>query len=423
MRIGDQWRILTAAWCVLAAGCAAPEPRTAGFTVTDKLIQEAFPDLGKASGQSGAPDTACRSAECLAERAKNSVIAIDERGRYTPVIYHLPDGSEVTQPRPGSACDPDPGSPTAQHSQCFKAHANAIIDRLRSAPEDPRPSRARYHLLIFVHGGLNEEKGRLTRAFVDANRIFDDQAVDDLRGPLAGRIQTGEEVWYPLFVTWPSSGPQSYLDQRIHYNQGDYNSPFKRVSSPLYFLTDAVEAIVRAPVAWAESFSWVELGENPSVTKVAEIGCTSAKFGYHCAPVGPDERPMLDEVWYWSPVPGLVGRAITVPAVDVVGQPAWDAMLARTSMLMRKPFNVDDFARAYSGEADCPNAMLDPRTAAKGEIDTKADLWHFFDRLSAKLGRLETEDWPAITLIGHSMGAIVVIFRTRDQPSVTLQSP
>jgi hypothetical protein len=92
-------------------------------------------------------------------------------------------------------------------------------------------------------------------------------------------------------------------------------------------------------------------------------------------------------------------------------------------MLMRKPFNVDDFARAYSGEADCPNAMLDPRTAAKGEIDTKADLWHFFDRLSAKLGRLETEDWPAITLIGHSMGAIVVIFRTRDQPSVTLQSP
>ena len=80
-------------------------------------------------------------------------------------------------------------------------------------------------------------------------------------------------------VTWPSGGIQSYLDQRVHYNQGDYDSEFKRIFSPLYFLTDAVEAVVRAPVAWAESFSWVELGDRPAVNEIGDlIGCERTRW-------------------------------------------------------------------------------------------------------------------------------------------------
>jgi pimeloyl-ACP methyl ester carboxylesterase len=371
------------------------------FAVTPERVARAscdFPYHDCAPDGASQPES-CHEAQMLAEKAGTSVIAIDERGHYTPVSFNFAKQCRlepIRQPTPGVNCVPQPEGPIAEEfTDCFVQHAKAIRSNLQSPP----PGKT-YHLLVFIHGGLNLEQGRLERAFVDANRMLADRSAAVIAGRAAGRLEGGE-IWYPLFITWPSGGVQSYLDQRIHYNQGDYGSEYKRLMSPLYFLTDAVEAVVRAPVAWAESFSWVDLGQTPTLTHVGDaIGCEQqSKPAFVCVPVERDDRSTLQEVAYWSPV-GFVGRAITVPAVDVVGQPAWDAMISRTRMLMRKPFNADDFA------------------AADGKLDGKGDLWYLFN----VIGELAEDERPAITLIGHSMGAIVVNEILRNFPDLPYRS-
>jgi hypothetical protein len=371
------------------------------FAVTPERVARAaceFPYDDCARDGAPQPEL-CREAELLAEKARTSVIAIDERGHYSPVVFTFADACQlepIRQPTPSVNCVPNPEGPMVEKfTDCFVQHAKVIRSRLQSPP----PGKT-YHLLVFVHGGLNLEQGRLERAFVDANRMLEDRSAAVSAGAATGRLEGGE-IWYPLFITWPSGGFQSYFDQRVHYNQGDYGSEYKRLSSPLYFLTDAVESVVRAPVAWIESISWFQLGRDPDVARVGDqIGCESEGSPYRCVPLGDrDDRSTSDEVWYWSPV-GVAGRLVTVPAIDVVGQPTWDAMLSRTRMLMRKPFNVDDFS------------------AANGRLDGKGDLWYLFNVIS----ELPEDERPAITLIGHSMGAIVVNEILRNFPDLPYRS-
>ena len=111
----------------------------------------------------------------LAEKVSTSVIAIDERGHHTPVIFTFADTCElepIRQPIPGLNCVSNPESPmTEKFTHCFVQHAKAIRSKLQSPP----PGKT-FHLLVFVHGGLNLEQGRLERAFVDANRMLADRS-------------------------------------------------------------------------------------------------------------------------------------------------------------------------------------------------------------------------------------------------------
>jgi pimeloyl-ACP methyl ester carboxylesterase len=71
-------------------------------------------------------------------------------------------------------------------------------------------------------------------------------------------------------------------------------------------------------------------------------------------------------------------------------------MLNHAHMLMRKPFDDREFA------------------AADGKLDGKGDLFHLF----RVLRELEPDARPPITLIGHSMGAIVVNHILRNFPDL-----
>jgi hypothetical protein len=63
---------------------------------------------------------------------------------------------------------------------------------------------------------------------------------------------------------------------------------------------------------------------------------------------------------------------------------------------MRKPFNDKEFA------------------AADGKLDGKSDLWYLFNVLR----ELPANERPPITLIGHSMGAIVINEILRNFPDL-----
>ena len=365
---------------LLVMALAAPPPRSRArveFAVTAERAAKAScpapygscPRLEDAASR-------CRQARELAAQASTSVIAIDERGHYAPVVFTFEDRCEsgpIRQPTPGVDCEPQPeGLRGEQFTDCFVEQAKRIRAKVASD---------RRELLIFIHGGLNSEQNRLERAFVDANRMLADS-----------------QAWYPLFVTWPSGGVQSYVDQRVHYNQGDYDSDYKRVSKPALLPHRCGRERGARPGRRAVFISGVQLGQNDAVEKIGDqIGCQGSGPSYRCVPLqGRDDRSAADEVWYWSPV-GLVGRVISVPVVDAVGQPAWDAMVSRTRMLMRKPFNDRDFAAA--------DGKLDNKNATSGTLSTCC-------------GELPPRSAPADHLIGHSMGAIVVNEILRSFPDL-----
>ena len=179
------------------------------FTFTSERVARAscnFPTT--ICAPDGASQSAlCRAAQMLAETASTSVVAIDERGHYTPLSFNFADqcGLEpIRHPMPGVNCVPNPEGPLAEKfTDCFVQHAKAIRSNLQSPP----PGRA-YHLLVFIHGGLNSAQGRLERAFIDANRILAERSLAEAQARAPSRSDD-REIRCPLFITWPSGGIQS----------------------------------------------------------------------------------------------------------------------------------------------------------------------------------------------------------------------
>ena len=87
------------------AACASPEPGPVEFAITAERAAKAScrapyeqcPQLDDRAQR-------CRQAHALAEQASTSVIAIDERGHYAPVVFTFEDGCApelIRQPTPG----------------------------------------------------------------------------------------------------------------------------------------------------------------------------------------------------------------------------------------------------------------------------------------------------------------------------------
>ncbi|HSA79721.1 MAG TPA: hypothetical protein VLE23_02795, partial [Geminicoccaceae bacterium] len=117
------------------------------FAVTPERVARAACDFPY---DDCAPDGArqpelCRDARALAEKASTSVIAIDERGHYTPVVFDFPDQCRlepIRQPIPSLNCEPQPEGPMVEKfTDCFVQHAKAIRGNLQNPP----PGKT-YHL-------------------------------------------------------------------------------------------------------------------------------------------------------------------------------------------------------------------------------------------------------------------------------------
>ena len=176
---GRAWPRLASALVLSGvAACASPEPGPVEFAVTAERVARA----GCGFPYERCPEPAPLAARAptradLAERASTSVIAIDQRGHYAPVAFTLPDecGREpIRQPTPGLNCEPQGEGPPVESSS--PTASSSTPSRSAAGLQSPPPGK-RYHLLVFVHGGLNLEQGRLERAFVDANRMLAEQSL------------------------------------------------------------------------------------------------------------------------------------------------------------------------------------------------------------------------------------------------------
>ncbi len=280
-------------------------------------------------------------------------------------------------------------------------NASRAWDRLKRKDKDGAESAS---LLVFIHGGLNTQKGSIDRADRLHPRMLD-------------------EGHYPIFVNWKSSLWSSYFDHLLFVRQGTNWGILGTLLSPVYLAADLGRGLARLPFVWGTEFRRIanalpglEPSERRKADKIAEDllerqakGCCvfcregSAHGGHEhredhhhpapeaCSPIerGEDlrstgELALSGIIWSGT----LPIKLVTSPLVDAVGMSAWDMMLRRADLLFHKE---EDYLEA--------DADPHPRTGVPMFVER---LKRFQDD-EGKKGRC----WK-VTLVGHSMGAIII---------------
>jgi len=309
----------------------------------------------------------------------------------------------------------------------FDAYLNEMFDAMREFHEKPDPStqqrKQKKKVLIFIHGGLNEQKQTVERATKLTKLIMQEK---------------GNE-YYPIFINWDSSWFSSYYDHLFHLRQGEYVDLWHVKSLPLapfYFAADLVRGVVQAPMVWAAELGKLEIEEglqdvfesdvalpfgstieddykrvacelmrDAGVTQKGYCKRYSAMPGSVPSPAGQvvsigegdDHREFFPEMFLsglgWTLT--LPTKIISAPLIESFGENAWNTMLRRTHMLFQ---TEKEFAEQATG----------PYRPAAGAVAI------FLRRLAKEIAASgKKDDWD-ITLVGHSMGTIIANEMLRD---------
>ena len=246
-------------------------------------------------------------------------------------------------------------------------------------------------VLLFIHGGLNTQVGTIERA-----------------GHLFQPIKNGG--YYPIFINWQSSLFSSYFDHLLHIRKGqdlDWKGiPF----APFYLLTDVARSVARAPVVWWHLF-WndlmsIQFIRPESATDAARIATDVKKEGIIDLAVGEDKRENPEMIlsgfsWFLT----IPTKIVLAPAIDAFGTSAWDVMVRRTDLLFH---TEEDFSTNSQVAEEAHQHRGYQHAQPYGGLSV------FMRRLQEEIARNGgVEAWD-ITLIGHSMGTIVLNHLIRD---------
>jgi len=264
---------------------------------------------------------------------------------------------------------------------------NIVTNLIEKAPTVEGKRR----LLIYVHGGLNTQKGTVERA-------------SELTPKLIGNAK-----YYPLFINWRSSLVSSYFDHAFFIRQGEESPIIGPITSPVVIAVDVGRAIFRAPLVWGSQIktgleTLPEAGlpygldgrqdylKNQYQTPQANQGPEKP------IPIetGSDKRTGWDEAmsgisWFLlSPVRMLVAA----PLIDGLGTSAWENMLRRTQLLFH---STEEFR-------------------GKHRDGPQGDLTWVMKKIEEEINKTN-EKWE-IVLVGHSMGTIVLNELLRQFPDM-----
>jgi len=300
-----------------------------------------------------------------------------------PVEYRQMDrrSPESLPSRP----NPAPGS--------YEAYLTALFEDLaKNAPTKNNKKQ----ILIFAHGGLNTQVGTVERAL-------------DLMQAIP------KEDYYPIFINWQSSLFSSYFDHLVYVRQGESWDGWGLLTTPVfvpvYFAADVARAIARAPIVWYFlAQNWVKSAGNTEAITEAETIAKELEEEYGKNPSGnvlkmahdPEDRRES-----WDAVLAHATSALTIPTkligsmfIDAFGKSAWDIMLRRTHMLYHteREFFESQKVAVDEGKPEIPTSHSNPDGALS------VFLRQLRDTVDRHGGR---EAWE-ITLVGHSMGTIVL---------------
>lgn len=275
------------------------------------------------------------------------------------------------------------------HGQCgLNDHLEEIVDRIKRHPIDPESGRKK--VLISIHGGLNTINSNIDRV----NEHYKD-AIDD--------------GFYPIFIGWRSGAATTLKDRYFGVRNGVDRPLYVTIpSSPFYLVSDVLKGVASIP----ESF-W-DQGANFTGTHIKRIR------GFHELDISNyqtdysnidlyytgrgDEKSFLESTGYATRqiIPGIT-RIVTTPLIEGVADKSWNIMLRRAKTLIYRQGDL-----AYRGIGKCHsdnNPVPSPCEGASNSYYTHKEANGIVAQLMRALKKLDgTID---ITLVGHSMGAII----------------
>ena len=275
----------------------------------------------------------------------------------------------------------------------YEAYLKALFeDLVKTAPT----KHSKRQILIFAHGGLNMQVGTVERA----HELM--QAIP-------------REDYYPIFVNWQSSLFSSYFDHLLYVRQGESWDGWGLMTTPLfvpvYFGADVARAIARAPIVWYFMVqNWVKSVWNSATIAEADAIATELEQEYRQNPTGGGLRMAHDPADRregWDAALAHTTTVLTAPTklvgsmfIDAFGKSAWEIMLRRTHMLYHteREFFESRKVAVDGRKPDRPTSRIRPDGA----------LSVFLRRLQDVLVRNGGIEAWEITLVGHSMGTIVL---------------
>lgn len=270
----------------------------------------------------------------------------------------------------------------ASDGSAGRAAEEEYFDDVIEAMRKHAPAGEKHRVLLFFHGGLNSMSTSIDRA-----------------ERLAAEISQTSGAPYPVFVNWKSSAWSSLFEHWFVVRQGDDQWRSGAVSGSIAFATapfsiaaDALRGVGRAAPAAIQG----------ALAVPGELCSTDANDAHARADAmlleNPTPKPLIEHdqrfihphgtltAWVQAPLVAVTSVP-AAPILDGFGTSAFDNMVRRTTMA---------FDRERDYEHDDHDAELDAQGSGA---------------LSRFLERLETEtktgDWE-ITLVGHSMGTILV---------------
>jgi|CXWL01.1.fsa_nt_gi pimeloyl-ACP methyl ester carboxylesterase len=277
------------------------------------------------------------------------------------------------------------------------------VEKLADEKNEIENGKTVAKLLLYVHGGLN---------------FFND--TDKRVERLAKEIETDEHDWaYPVFFSWPSSFPGTYSDHLVSIREGRKAGPLWGIlSSPFVLIADLVQSIGKYPLD--VYYQLVSVKDNVANTtgpsawlshawKQAEKEYCSIQNdpSGNCKPLKTVKTSYgLQLNWsnYYSENvkddPSLTIKALTTPlryTLGTLGQSSiaaesWKNMKRRTSNILYPPALFDNREQYKDDQGNLYNGL------AGGE---------FFKLLLERIKTTEKYSYQ-ITLVGHSMGTIVL---------------
>ena len=287
----------------------------------------------------------------------------------------------------------------------YRAHVSEMMAGLRRSGVK--------RVLVRVHGGLNTLNGALDATSKMRERIMADTAA-------AG---------YPIFINWESGIKSSYLEHLTMISQGQRYPTFARevIATPFYFLADAGRAVKRAPIVWAGQLAryWhsqpLTASQPDPVASLVATGDIDRWEGTYSRGAGEVTRFVASST-VLSPV-----KMFSAVVVDAGGTPGWDNMRRRTKTMFRQPSEFIGVREAAAATRTEVAADMNVKRAGSAEEHRLAATYAsgtgavaiLFDSLKAFE---DSTPGAEITLIGHSMGAIIVNEIIRTQPKMDFKN-
>jgi hypothetical protein len=275
----------------------------------------------------------------------------------------------------------------------FESHIMAITN---SVAGYAAASTAPVKILIFIHGGMNTFADGMSNATNDIPQI-------------------AASGYYPLFICWDSSLWGSYGEHLVSVRQGARVGPVTGwLTMPFCLAADLGTAMSRAPLVFyyqfyddLSTFSLHAVVHGSEEDNRRKVTMTDTGPGLHLQ-IGADRRTTADEWEHGSSYAlTFVPKLLTAPIIDACGRASWDIMCRRTQVMF---YTANQFSQPQEMDA------LDAAKRRVGE-QPEGGVGRLLQSLSDLISNDKSHHY-AITLVGHSMGAIIANEMLKTYPDL-----